>query len=114
MAGARTFDHDEAKRLWAAGWRREDIAKHFGVSEGAIEWAVADMPSRRRSEQALLRFPPDLRRALQRMAKAEHRSFNSQVIKLLADAVDWHFYEEGEDTETIFAHPVARHIRRSA
>lgn len=113
MAGLRTFDHDEAKRLRASGVPRKKVAEMLGVSEGAIQWAVDDGIM---EGWACVhwRLPPDLKRALERSAKAESRSVNSQVIKILKDALDWHWYEEDEDCETIFAHPVSRHIKRVA
>lgn len=111
MAGARTFDHDEAKRLRAQGIPRKQVADMLGVSEGAIQWATQD-GIMEGWNYAHYRLPHDLKRALERYAKAEKRSVNSQLIKILQEALDWHWYEETEDCETIFAHPVARHIRR--
>lgn len=111
MAGARTFDHDEAKRLKAEGYKTSEIAAMLGVSTGAIQWATQEgiMANWARVHY---RIPPDLKRALERYALAEGRSVNSQVIKIFQDVLDWRWYEETEDTEVIFAHPMARHIRR--
>lgn len=36
----RKFDHDEAARLRAAGWTWLAIAKRFGVTPGAVRYAV--------------------------------------------------------------------------
>lgn len=113
MAGARTFDHDEAKRMRASGMKRREIAAQLGVSEAAIQWAT-DPHLMDGWSRVHYRIPHDLKRALERNAKAEKRSVNSQVIKILQEHLDWHWYEETEDCETIFAHPVARHIRRVA
>lgn len=111
MAGARTFDHDEAVRLRKEGMTRREIALTLGVSQGAIEWATGPGMGANWVRVAY-RFPPDLKRALERYAKAEGRSVNSQLIKILQEKLDWRYYEEDEDCEMIFAHPVARHIRR--
>lgn len=113
MAGARTFDWDEAQRLLDSGLKMREVAEIMGVSKGAIEWM-----QRRNlmAEWACVhyRLPKDLKRALERYAKAEQRSVNSQLIHILKEKLDWRYYEEDEEPEIIFAHPVARHIRRSA
>lgn len=111
MAGARTFDHDEARRLRAEGVSRPEIARRLGTSQGAVQWAT-DPDLMTNWARVHYRFPKDLKRALERCAKAEGRSVNSQLIKILQEHLDWHYYEEDEDCEVIFAHPVARHIRR--
>lgn len=113
MAGARTFDHDEARRLREQGIPRKEVAAMLGVSEGAINW-VASKGKTSAYTRVHYVIPPDLKRALERCAKSEGRSVNSQLIKILQEALDWHWYEEDEDCEVIFAHPVARHIRRVA
>ncbi len=112
MAGARTFDHDEARRLRDEGYKRSEIAEMLGTSTGALQWVLQEgiMANWVRVHY---RWPPDLKRALERYAKAEGRSVNSQLIKILQEHLDWHWYEEDEDMETIFAHPTARHIRRN-
>lgn len=113
MAGARTFDHDEAQRLLDQGLKQQEVADLLGVSRGAIRWAC--VPGIMKDWQRVhYRLPPDLKRALERQAKAEGRSVNGQLIKILKDSLGWEWYEEGEDCETIFAHPVAKHIKRAA
>lgn len=111
MAGARTFDHDEAKRLRKEGYKRREVAAMLGVSERAIQWATQENIMGRWAS-VHYRIPPDMKRALERYAKAESRSVNSQVIKIFQDALNWQWYEETEDCEEIFAHPAARYRRR--
>lgn len=49
--------------------------------------------------QRWIRLPNSLDRAVNALAISEGRSFNAQVLKILADTVDWKFYEESEERE---------------
>ncbi len=113
MPRKRTWDVEEAKRLKSEGKKRSEIAEILGVSEGAIEWAI-DPDVMKNYAQIRLRLPPDMKRAIERYAVAEHRSVNSQLIHILKEVLDWRWYEEDEDTALIFAHPVARYRQTSS
>jgi len=113
MAGLRTFDHDEARRLRAEGKTRQEICDIMGVTHGALQW-IFDEGKMKNCTRVCYRLPKDMKRALERAAREDGRSVNSQVIKILQEALDWRYYEQDEDLEFIFAHPVARHVRRAA
>jgi DNA-directed RNA polymerase specialized sigma24 family protein len=47
MGRPRSFSHEEARRLYQAGWTRAEIAERFSVSTKAIQNATSGLPRRR-------------------------------------------------------------------